>query len=188
MITLLTAGPPAFTADGVQPLNLYSVSALPEDCRLLLVGMHADQVHLERHRGLIDGFLARRGTLVLGGHLVRPIFTGAPRWRRAAGTAQTELAVTAVTPHPVWDGVDVRDLSSRMGVSGFYGRGGYPDLPSDATVINRVQDLPVDAELRAGGGRVLLHGGNDLWTYRAEGNSAERILPQLLRWGTEEWT
>lgn len=188
MITLLTAGSPAFTHEGVHSMDTYSVGSLPEECRLLLVGMHTDQLHLERRREVFDGFLARRGTLVVGGHVLRPFFTGAPVWRRAESTSSKDLAVTSAAPHPVWEGVDPGDLSDRRGVTGFYGRGGYPELPEGATVINRVQGLPVDAELRTGGGRVLLHGGNDLWTYRSEGNSAERILPQLLRWGTEDWT
>ncbi|MBE3000420.1 hypothetical protein IDM40_17180 [Nocardiopsis sp. HNM0947] len=188
MITLLTAGPPAFTAEGVEPLDVYDIDALEPACRLLLIGMHADQVFLESRREVLDAFLARGGTLVIGGHLLRQVFTGAPRWRRAESTAQADLVVLGVHAHPVWEGVDPRDLSSRRGVSGFYGRGGYPDLPEGATIINRIQYMPVDVELRTGGGRVLLHGGNDLWTYRSEGNTAERLLPQLLRWGTEGWT
>lgn len=188
MITLLTAGKPAFTAEGVEPRDVYALVALDPNCRLLLVGGHIDQVFLQRRREVVDAFLARGGTLVLGGHVLRPVFTGAPTWRRAESTSQPDLGVIRVSDHPVWEGVDSADLSSRRGVSGFYGRGGYPDLPAGSTVINRIQSMPVDVELRIGGGRVLLHGGNDLWTYQTEGNTAERIMPQLLRWGTEEWT
>ena len=187
MITLLTAGEPVSLRSDVRQRDVYDLAGLEPECRLPLIRMHTDQIHLDRNRDVIDGFLARGGTLVVCGHIVRPIFTGAPMWRVAASTSQTDLGVTPVTPHPVWEGVDPRDISSRRGVSGFYGRGGYPELPAGSVVINRVHDAAVDVELRRNGGRVLLHGGNDLWGYRAEGNSAERILPQLLRWGTEDW-
>ena len=188
MITILTHGHPQRFDEPLSMIDNYDLDRLDPGCQLLLIGMHADQIHLERRRALVDGFLARGGTAVFCGHLIREVFSGAPRWQPAASRHQPDLRVTAADPHPVWAGVDPGDLSIRRGVSGFYGRGGYPELPEGALVINTVQQLPLDVELRVGGGRVLLHGGNDLWGYRSGPGTAARIWPQLLSWGAGRWT
>lgn len=169
-------------------LDTYEIGELPTTCRLLLIGMHVDQIHLARHRHVLDAFLSRGGTLVVGGgHLVREIYTGAPRWEAAPGRHQDELWVEMVHPHPVWKGITRDELSRRRGVVGFYGRGGYPDLEAGDVVINRIQYLPIDVELKRGGGRVLLHGGNDVWSFGQREEPGRSLSAQLLRWGLESW-
>lgn len=55
--------------------------------------------------------------------------------------------------------------------------------PDGATVVHALgePDRPLDFIYPVGKGRVLFHGGNDLWQYGAA-DSTGRILPQLLRW------
>ena len=85
---------------------------------------------------------------------------------------------------PVFKGVAAEDLTFRRGVAGFYGRGAS-DPPPGALLLNTVGDdaLAVDwLWRRPGGGRVLLHSGNDLWIHWHDPTSAARIGPQLLDW------
>lgn len=190
MITYLTHGHvPSGFPDSVELRDTYELDGLPATCRLLLIGLTTDHIHLTRHRRLLEDFLGRGGTLVIGGgHVLTPIFEGAPLWQKAPSPHQVDLDVVRVAQHPVWQGINAEELSVRRGVRGFYGRGGYPELRDGDVVINTVQDLPVDVELRRAGGRVLLHGGNDMWGFGVREEPGTGIRDQLLRWGTEEWT
>ena len=40
----------------------------------------------------------------------------------------------------------------------------------------------MDFVYRVGAGRVLFHGGNDLWQYAGATDTTGRIVPQLLDW------
>ena len=93
-----------------------------------------------------------------------------------------DLDVRRAAPHPVWDGVAVEDLTSRRGVVGFYARGWHAP-PEGARILHTIgpAELPVDFVYRVGAGRVLFHGGNDLWTFAAN-TSTRRLTPQLLAW------
>lgn len=189
MITLLTNGRPSGMPRGeVTELDTYDIDRLNPGCRLLLMETYSDQVHLERNKHILDAFLGRQGTLVAaGGHLVREVFTGAPLWQEAPSKHQSDLKIIRRTPHPVWEGITEEELSIRCGIRGFYGRGGYPDLEPGDIIINTVQDMPLDVQLHRGGGRILLHGGNNMWDFGARDEPGRGIRSQLLRWGLSAW-
>jgi len=94
-----------------------------------------------------------------------------------------DLAVNRERPHPIWEGVDPQDLTFRRGVAGFYGRG-WHQPPEGAAVHSSLgrRRLPLDFTYRLGRGRVLFHGGNDIWQFSSEGDSTRRIVPQLVGW------
>ena len=48
-------------------------------------------------------------------------------------------------------------------------------LGPDAQAVDWILALP-------GGGRLLVHSGNDLWMYAGSADSAGRIVPQLCAW------
>lgn len=150
----------------------------------LLIGTAADQISLEENRDTIDRYVERGGIVVVCGQVARPFLTGLPAHQPIEHHRPADLAVTRLAAHPVWDGVLAEDLTFRKGVAGFYGRGCYPDLPAGAIVINGIgpDRLPLDFAYRRGRGTVLVHGGNDLWGYRDDPNTAARLTPQLLAW------
>ena len=88
-----------------------------------------------------------------------------------------DLAVRRLIDHPIWAGVSENDLTFRRGVAGFYGRA-WHEPPHGATVVHALgtPDRPLDFIYRVGKGRVLFHGGNDLWQYDGA-DSAGRIAP-----------
>lgn len=154
-----------------------------QDYRSVLVGMHVDQRYLAARRDRLDGFVAAGGTIHASGHVAHPYLAGLSRFEPLEGYRVEDLAVTNEASHPVWQGVEMADLSFRKGVAGFYARGGHAP-PGGARLIQTIgpRRLPVDFEYRLGAGRVLFHGGNDLWTYLGTGTSADRMVPQLFDW------
>ena len=156
----------------------------PESIAALLVPMHIDQRRFAAAGSWIAAFLAAGGTLVFNGLLAYPYHDMLRPFEPLAEPGLAGLHVSVDPSHPVWHGVDAQDLTFRCGVAGFYGRGCNPP-PDGARVINTIGHgrCPVDWEWHVpGGGRMLMHAGNDLWMYARDETSAARVTSQLLRW------
>lgn len=154
------------------------------DAQAVLVPAHVDQRALATHAPTLSRFLDGGGTLVFNGHLVYPVFPELEPYRPARGRGLSDLMIERAAPHPVFDGVDVRDLSLRRGVAGFYARGANPP-PAGARILHRLSAdaSPIDwLWQRPQGGQILMHSGNTMWMYVDDASSAARIGPQLLRW------
>ncbi|CAH1656066.1 conserved hypothetical protein [Hyphomicrobiales bacterium] len=152
--------------------------------RGLLIGLHADQRYLSSRKPQLEAFLRGGGTIVFCGHVAYPFLDELAPYQAIPDYTVDDLDVARASDHPVWDGVDGRDLTWRRGVAGFYGRGANPP-PAGARIINTLGPgrHPVDFEAKpAVGGRLLVHAGADLWGYADSGNSAERMVPQLFDW------
>lgn len=184
-VLALTMGGGSGLAGRVEELDLYR---LPEadltGVRGLLLGVHLDQVFLQRQRPVLDEFLRGGGRLAVSAQVVLPFLAGLCRFVPLDYRGVPDLTVHRLAEHPVWRGVDPADLTFRRGVAGFYGRGYYPELPPDALVVHGLgaERRPLDAVYRHGEGAVLLHGGNDLWGYAGDDTTAARMAPQLLDW------
>jgi hypothetical protein len=149
----------------------------------LLVSMHSDQRFLASRAAQIAAFLHNGGTVVANGHLAYPFLPGMTGVHPLQNYALEDLTVRRLTDHPIWAGVSENDLTFRRGVAGFYGRG-WHQPPEGATVVHALgtPERPLDFIYRVGRGRVLFHGGNDLWQYGGGSDSTGRIVPQLLHW------
>lgn len=160
---------------GLQALDLNKFGAL-------LVSMHVDQRFLASRAEQIAGFLQDGGTVIANGHLAYPFLPGMKGVHALQNYGLKDLAVRRLMDHAIWAGVSENDLTFRRGVAGFYGRA-WHEPPEGATVIHAlgIPDRPLDFIYRVGRGRVLFHGGNDLWQYGGS-DSAGRIVPQLLHW------
>lgn len=171
-------------ADRIAGLDQYDLAAPSlERARALVLGMHCDQRHLAARAGMIAEFLARGGRVVASGHHAYPFLPGIGDFQSMPQPTLADLMVHRLADHPVWAGVEAKDLTFRRGVAGFYGRG-WHEPPGDALVINGIgpDRRPLDFLYRVGAGAVLFHGGNDLTGYGGAGDTSGRILPQLLDW------
>lgn len=168
----------------VRALDCYDLDeAALEQAAALLVTMHADQRYLASVRPLLESFAGRGGRLVVCGQVAVPFLAGLSAFCPLVDYHLEDLQVHMVQAHPVWAGVECQDLTLRRGVAGFYGRG-WHQPPPGATVINGLgpRRLPLDVVYPVGAGEVLLHGGNDLWSWGEDGNTSSRLVPQLLDW------
>lgn len=152
----------------------------------IFVGCHVDQRRLATQVDRLAVYLEHGGTVVANGHVAYPFLPGLTPFRSLGRYKVEDLEVRRPAPHPVFDGVAVEDLTSRRGVVGFYARGWHAP-PAGARILHTIgsAELPVDFVYRVGSGRVLFHGGNDLWTFAAD-TSTRRLVPQLLAWALFE--
>lgn len=182
------SGPAALTG-GPQPrarcLPLYALAQTDLNAhRALLIPAHADQRYLLTQRDRLTAYLRSGGTVVVNGHVAYPFLPWLTPFVPGVGAGVAGLRVHRAAAHPVFDGVDPEHLTFRRGVAGFYARGTNP-APAGATVLNTLgpDAQPVDWLLALpGGGRLLMHSGNDLWMYAGSPDSAGRLVPQLFGW------
>lgn len=168
----------------VRALDMYDLpTADLSDVRGLLLGMHCDQRLLARLQPRLTDFVQRGGRVAACGQVARPFLPGLARFVPLHSYRLADLVVYRLAAHPVWEGVALDELTYRRGVAGFYGRGHHPP-PEGALVVNGLgaARLPLDFIYPLGQGRVLFHGGNDLWGYASEATTASRLTPQLLAW------
>ncbi|MCG8352194.1 MAG: hypothetical protein MI924_30885 [Chloroflexales bacterium] len=168
----------------VRAIDLYDLSDADfTGTRGLLLGMHCDQRWLQRMQTRLTTFVEQGGRVAVCGQIAHPFLPGLRRFIPLTNYQRDDLIVYERSPHPVWIGVQLDDLTYRRGVAGFYGRG-FHTPPAGALVVNGlgIARLPLDFVYRLGRGEVLVHGGNDLWGYVADSTSAHRLTPQLLDW------
>lgn len=169
----------------IADVDVYSLDSLNlSRVRGLIVNGNCDQIYLERRREILTDFVANGGRIAVMGHPLTDFLPDLGQWRKLQYSGPKDLAISAGSPHPVWEGVDPVDLSFRREVSGFYGRGYSQKLPDTAIVTNYIgrAGLPVDYVYRLGRGEVLVHGGIDLSVYQYDPNTSSRVFPQLLAW------
>ncbi|MFD4441961.1 hypothetical protein ACFWPK_19520 [Nocardia sp. NPDC058519] len=191
--------PGAVESDGWRHIDLYD---LPQADLTEVTGIYlaadVDQEFLAEIRELLGRFVFEGGRMVVNGHVQRVFLDGLTRWRKLEFRKPADLALTRVSEHPVWAGIDPQALLyntgtpgrltfeeiSRIGVAGFYGRGYYLDLPDDAQIVHTIGPTagPIDYAYRLGAGHVLVHGGNDLLQFAGADRGTSFLTGQLLSW------
>ncbi|SDY63262.1 phosphate starvation-inducible protein PhoH [Halopenitus persicus] len=149
----------------------------------LIVSSQVDQDHLYRHRDQIRSFLAAGGVVAFSGHLLRQWLPGAGCFEPKSIESHDDYTVVEVTPHPIFEDVEMSDLTYQRGVAGFFARGHNPP-PGHATTLLRLRDgepvVYIDDESTAG--TIFVHSGNDLIGFGRRDTTAERVPEQLVAW------
>ncbi|QLH71340.1 hypothetical protein [Rhodopseudomonas palustris] len=170
----------------IRDVDLYALDAeLLNGADALLIGMHMDQRFLQANTALLGDYVAAGGIAVVSGHIAHPFLPGLSPVQPLGGGGLADLTIARTQSHPIWDGVALDDLIFRRGVAGFYGHAWHMP-PEGATVIHTMgpEARPLDFIYRHGRGEVLMHGGNDLWSFGGD-DSTRRLLPQLMSWLVE---
>lgn len=150
----------------------------------VLLPAHLDQRYFGKMSDKMSAWLDGGGTLVFNGHVAWPMLPEFNRFVPIEKRSLEYLRIHRIAGHPVFEGVDMNDLTYRRGVAGFYARGCNPP-PEGAVPLTGVgpDKVPCDwVYERPGGGRILMHAGNDLWMYAGDSTTAHRIVPQLMAW------
>lgn len=182
----------------VDVVDLYDLASIELDrYRGLILGTGSDQRFLKQHAPLLESWAHAGGRILYSGHPVEPFLAYMPSWRKLHFRGIEDIWLTALDPHPIWEGVDRRDLLLRtgvpgphsfeelllVGVGGFYARNYLADLPQHARAITGIGPgrLPVDVSYPMGKGEVIVHCGNDLTaTSQQAGTSIEHFTERIL--------
>lgn len=150
----------------------------------LITGNQLDQNAMLKLKPALAAFLDAGGRWFFNGHMVRPLVDGIGQYRPIATPGRRDFDLASVTPHPVWDGIDLRKIETNKGVAGFYGRGCNPPPPGAVTLNGLgAAHVPVDwVWSHPGGGRFLSHSGNDLAMMGLEWNLAPELTRRIIAW------
>lgn len=149
----------------------------------LVVSSQVDQDFLYRHRRRIRTYLDAGGVVAFSGHLSREWLPGAGPFQPKSIESHEDYTVVEATTHPVFEGVEMSDLTYQRGVAGFFARGHNPP-PEGATVLLRLPDGEPIAYVdeRSTGGTIFAHSGNDLLAFGGRSTTAASVPEQLLAW------
>lgn len=174
----------SYFEENLERIDMYDLPGL-DLCSFsgLVVSSQVDQDFLYRHRRRIRTYLDGGGVVAFSGHLSRQWLPGAGLFEPKSIESPADYSVVEATPHPVFEGVEMADLTYHRDVAGFFARGHNPP-PEHATVLLRLADgepiVYVDEE--STGGTIFAHSGNDLVTVGGRSTTAASVPEQLLGW------
>lgn len=166
------------------PVTARDIYSLPDidlnDFCALFISMHSDQRFLASRAAQIEDYLVHGGVVVASGHYAYPFLPRMAGFHTVENFKLNDISILRLVEHPIWTGLSEHDLTFRRGVAGFYGRV-WHEAPQDALVIHALgqPNRPLDFIYPFGEGRVLFHGGNDLWTF---GGADKQLVPRLMQW------
>ncbi|WP_018268250.1 hypothetical protein [Methylosinus sp. LW4] len=152
--------------------------------RGVVTTMHLDQVDFVRRSAALEAFFDRGGRLAFMGHLARPFLPQLASFVPLGAGRRADFALAALGEHFVFDGVDRARLETRRGVAGFYGRGHAPIPPGGRALTGLGPGAsPIDwIWERPGGGAILMHAGNDLWTVCDDASVNVALAERIVAW------
>ncbi|MEO8684621.1 MAG: hypothetical protein ABI414_07255 [Devosia sp.] len=150
----------------------------------LITGIHLDQDGLFAQRDALQALLDRGGRLFFNGHVMRSFVAGLVPYVPIERPNRASYALTRLSDHPIFSGVEQRSLEENRGVAGFYGRGHNP-MPVGARAINGIGPslLPIDWEWTLPrGGKMFCHAGNDMGGMSRDSGHADLLMERVAAW------
>lgn len=177
--------------------DVYDVDDLDlESFAGIMVSGGCDQRFLAARSERISEWVRVGGRLIVNGHPIEGFVEGMPKHRELDFHSTRDLWLTAIKRHPIWEGIDRRDLLLRTGVSGmhsfeelkhigvagFYAHAYLVDLPDDATIITGIGQgcLPVDVAYPLGAGEVVVHLGGELTSFVRTGSTTADLEERTI--------
>jgi hypothetical protein len=171
-------------AAAVDPIDIYDLDRADLSLYLgLAVPGLADQIYLARHAEQLRAFLDAGRVLIFSGMLFAPWLPGGGAYHPKTIRSYKDYFLHVVTPHPIFDGIEMDDLIFRRGVAGFFARG-HNDPPPGAEILLALPggEPVVYLDRVSTRGTILCHSGNDLLGYGKSEDTSTRLVPQLLAW------
>ncbi|MGO1447643.1 hypothetical protein [Corynebacterium casei] len=194
----LTMQGEAWRGERVDYIDLYSLpqTDLSAYNGVMLSG-GADQLFLETCFEQLSSFVRAGGKVLVNGHPKIRFIEGLPRHQKMAFSNPTDLWLTEISAHPMWEGIkredlvfnygvpgphSLEDLIEKYGVAGFYSHAYLNKLPESTQVITGVGPyrLPTDISYCLGDGEVIVHNGNDLISFTKPGISTANFPTKII--------
>lgn len=183
----------------IHVIDVYDLDATDlEGYTGVLVDGGCDQRFLASRSERLSAWVRTGGRVVANGHPVLRWLEGLPAHRKLDFHTLGDLWLCELGEHPIWAGIDRRDLLlrtgvpgdhsfdelQRIGVAGFYAHAYLVDLPQGAVPITGIGPgrLPVDVSYPLGDGEVVLHVGNDLSGFATRGTSTAGLWERMLEY------
>lgn len=196
IVTVMNAPDMCSGAQDACVIDTYDFSSCPlEEYQGIIISMGADQIQLSRMKDRLSAWVRSGGRMLINGLPMRSFVDGMPTHRKMQFHGFEDVWLHHIENHPIWEGVDMRDVLLRtgvegshsfeemleIGVAGFYARSYLAELPDNARVITGIGSgkLPVDVSYALGEGEVIIHNGNDLGSFAFAGTTTEHLRERI---------
>lgn len=169
--------------------DLHNIDLSNYKC-MIIAGM-VDQDYLAEQQALIAQFLNDGKLLCFFGNLVTGWIPGQQPYEVQQIRWHGDYDLTIEKSHPIFEGVKVEEMTSKMGVKGIFARGSHP-APKNAEILltlpgNKAVTF-IDRE--STNGTIFMHSGSTFFHTTGmnpqKGVSTERIPAQMLAWAEAE--
>lgn len=150
----------------------------------LITTIHLDQIDFLKYASVVTSFLDRGGRWIFNGHILRPILPELGAYIPIPQPKRADFVQIRRFNHPVFAGIDQRNLETNRGVAGFYGRGHNP-MPAGAVAINTLGPAAVPVDwiwARPAGGEILSHAGNEFWGCGDDPEITKQLAGRAIAW------
>lgn len=157
---------------------------------MIIAGM-VDQDFLEEEKHLIEQFLQDGKMVCFFGNLITGWIPGQQPYEVQEIRWHGDYDLTIAKEHPIFEGVKVEEMTSKMGVKGIFARGSHP-APAHAEIL---LTLPGDKAVtyidrHSTNGTIFMHSGSTFFHTTGmnpeKGRTTERIPAQMLAWAEAE--
>ena len=165
-------------------LDQYAFSEIDlENYKCIAVPSFIDQEYMATQKQKIHDFLNEGKILIFCGHLFRDWIPGASTFMPKEIKSFKDYAVHIQKDHMIFEGVKEDDMTYNKGVAGFFARGFYQP-PEQAEILLTLGENEVVTYIdpNTTRGTILLHAGNDLFSYMEANKTTDRISVQTLAW------
>ena len=159
-----------------------------ENYKCIAIPPFIDQEYMYTQKEKINSFLNKGNILVFSGNLFKPWIPGTKNYIPKEITQHKDYEIHFCKNHPIFEGVTLHEMSYRKGIAGFFARGFYP-TPDDSENILRLgeNEIVTYIDRKNSKGTILIHSGNDLFSYTEAGNTTGKIGMQTFNWVCNEY-
>ena len=157
------------------------------DYNVLLMTYFVDQEYLYKHKDIIENFLNEGKVVMFCGHLFRQWLPGCSLFMPKKLNSYQDYFVKTIPGAPLFDGVEIEDMVCNKGVAGFFARG-YYHAPENAQICLTFTDDKVITYIdrHTTNGTIIVHGGQNLLSYKDAKDTKKKISEQALALLKEE--
>ena len=162
-----------------------------DDYKCMIIQGMVDQDYLAEQKHLIEAFLNDGKLVCFFGNLFADFLPGQQPYEVQEIRWHGDYDLTIENNHPIFDGVLVEEMTSKMGVKGIFARGSHP-APAHAEIL---LTLPGDKAVtyidrHSTNGTIFMHSGSTFFHTTGmnpeKGRTTERIPAQMLAWAEAE--
>ena len=159
--------------------------------KCMIISGLVDQDFLEEEKHLIEGFLQEGKLLCFFGNLVTGWIPGQKPYEVQEIRWHGDYDLKIEKEHPIFEGVKVEEMTSKMGVKGIFARGSHSAPPNAEILLTLPGNKPVTfIDRHTTNGTIFMHSGSTFFHTTGmnpkKGLSTERIPEQMLDWAEAE--
>lgn len=149
----------------------------------LIISTHVDEYFMAEHDAILQNYLNNGGVIFTLAEKSMDWLKQVPDWQRSPIPLKDREVHIHKTDNGLLENIQPEHLEYRKGVRGFFSRGYFENVPTEAEVLitDQNNDVIMYVDRTSGNGTIYAGAGTDLYRiYTDEDNSASQAGLQML--------